>query len=129
MLFKEIDIKCRNVILKGIRDAFKRSDRYNQALKGARTELPRYKQDGTRAKVNQVFFKCEHCLELHKRDNVQVDHIEPVIPINNKLVDFTIHQIFERIFKSTLQVLCTPCHKIKSKQENSDRAKFRRLSK
>ena len=129
MLFRDIEKKVGLVILKGLRDAFKRTKKYQNDLKSAKVTQPRYKQDGTRHKIDSVFFKCEHCLELFKQTEVQLDHIEPVIPTNDTYLNYTIHQMYDRIFNGKTQVLCKPCHKEKTRLETNARAKFRRQAK
>ncbi len=129
MKFSEIDQYCRQVIERGMRDSFKRSTRYNNCLKKARIEKPRLKKDKTLAKKPAVFYKCNQCQDLFKRDEIQIDHINPIIPVSLKLVDLTPTQLLTRIWLGATQVLCKPCHKIKSKFESAARRKFRKLKK
>ena len=55
------------------------------------------------------------------RKDIQVDHIDPVEPIDRKVTDWNEH--IKRLFceVSNLQVLCKPCHLIKSIEENANR--------
>lgn len=62
-------------------------------------------------------YRCASCKEEFTSTNVEVDHIVPVIPPS---IGFTTWDNFiNALFcdNDNLQVLCIPCHKIKSKQE------------
>lgn len=58
-------------------------------------------------------FKCAHCQEEFTAKNVQVDHIQPIG--FDKTWDEFINGLFCEA--DNLQVLCTTCHKIKTKLE------------
>ena len=64
---------------------------------------------------------CNHCGLCFKREEVQVDHKEPVIPLDREIRDW--NEYIERLFCSpnNLQVLCKPCHQIKSNGEKEIR--------
>ena len=64
---------------------------------------------------------CNHCGLCFVGKDVQVDHIEPVVPINQEELDWNMY--IERLFCdiSNLQVLCRECHLIKSNEENEHR--------
>ncbi len=74
-----------------------------------------------------VYFICAHCLAAgdvkfyHKRDEVQVDHIAPVIDTEDGFVgwDTFVPNLFCEI--DNLQVLCKPHHKIKTATETAER--------
>ncbi len=58
----------------------------------------------------------------HGRKEVQVDHKVPVIPLTGW---DTFDAFIERLFCDVagLQVLCKPCHSVKTKAENAKRSK------
>lgn len=62
-------------------------------------------------------YECANCNGLFPAKLVVVDHIEPVVPISGFN---TWDEVISRMFcpVSGLQVLCKPCHKIKTKEEN-----------
>lgn len=64
-------------------------------------------------------FRCHQCGKPFSRKEVQVDHIEPVIPIGMSIDDLTWDTIISRLFCSpeNLQVLCKPCHQKKTNEE------------
>lgn len=63
---------------------------------------------------------CKGCGKYERRMNCQVDHVEPVIPITgwDGLIGFT-----TRLFCAVegLQILCKPCHLLKTNAENIQR--------
>lgn len=65
-------------------------------------------------------YECNICHELHPAKMVITDHIEPVVPLTG-FTDW--HQVITRLFcpPEGLQILCKPCHAIKTKQENAER--------
>jgi hypothetical protein len=71
-------------------------------------------------------YKCAHCAKLF--DKVFVDHIKPVIDPKIGFVDWNTY-IF-RLFcpSNELQILCKPCHGIKTKEENKIRREFQSSS-
>ncbi len=78
---------------------------------------------------------CASCTKLFAMGDTQCDHIEPIIPLTGwplaptselyelepqaKDMNVLIYRTFVPAQK--LQILCKPCHKIKSKLENVER--------
>lgn len=121
----------RNRVKGALRQSFRMSPQMWETLQRARHELPpALKKDGTPGKRFQVRYKCSICGGMFMQKYVQVDHIEPVVPLHKVEAEMTYDEMAERIFcpKSNLQVVCsTPlsknngkpsCHKIKSDEEN-----------
>ena len=117
MLFGKLANIESSCVVRGIRDAFKRSKRYQLAMKKARTTKERTNKDGSISKKPDVYFKCNMCGKLYKRKEVQLDHIQPVIPIQTTLKNLTLDEYIDNIYKHDLQVLCKTCHKSKTKEE------------
>lgn len=65
-------------------------------------------------------FRCAKCLDDFPQKEVEVNHIVPVIPLSG--FD-TWDGVIERMFceKGLLEVLCKPCHKSITKEENEHR--------
>ena len=65
-------------------------------------------------------YTCSHCGFDFPAKDVQVDHINPIVSTGGFT---TWDDLIENLFceKEFLQVLCKPCHKIKSLQENKER--------
>ena len=57
------------------------------------------------------------CKEEFTSKDVEVDHINPVVSIQDGFIDW--NEFIKRLYcgKENLQVLCKPCHKIKTKNE------------
>ena len=70
-----------------------------------------------------MHYKCAECKKLYVATDVQVDHIKPVVDPKKGFVswDSFIDRIFCEI--ENLQVMCKPCHKIKTDQEKLERKK------
>jgi 5-methylcytosine-specific restriction endonuclease McrA len=65
-------------------------------------------------------YKCQHCKDYFIKANVQVDHI---IPCGSLKCSADLESFLERLTPESLdsfQVLCKPCHQIKT---NSERKK------
>lgn len=69
-----------------------------------------------RAKVGPDEYRCNHCEALYSLKGVQVDHIEPVVPID---IHHSWDDYITRLFYGALQVLCRECHATKTALENS----------
>lgn len=68
------------------------------------------------------FYKCNKCKNDFVAKDVEVNHIIPVVPVTGfKSWDDTIERMFCE--KEGLEVLCKPCHKSITKQENEERKK------
>jgi len=124
-------VEERGRIKGAIRRAFRLSPQMREVLQSARVELPPVlKKDGTRGKKNQVRYICAVCGGLFSQKNVQVDHIDPVVPLWMNEADMSYDQIVRGVFcfLSNLQVICsTPmkanggkpsCHRLKTNEEN-----------
>lgn len=124
-------VEERGQIKGAIRRVFRLSPQMQEVLAAARVELPpKLKKDGEPGKKNQVRYTCAVCKNLYQSTNVQVDHIDPVVPLWKAEASMTYDEIARRVFChiSNLQVICsTPmkknngepsCHKIKTDREN-----------
>ena len=66
--------------------------------------------------------KCVECKQLFPQNQMQADHIEPIIPVTGFTTwDDFISRLFCEI--EGFQAICKDCHKIKTKKENEDRRK------
>lgn len=80
----------------------------------ARDVRRRWLQYGTNRKLPEGL--CENC---HKRDGVEIDHIEPVGPRPRVPNDFGLY--IERMMYIKCQRLCKQCHLIKTNAERKKR--------
>ena len=71
-----------------------------------------------RAKVSRGLWECASCKGHFKRHEVQKDHISPVVSTNGEKNDMNIY--IETLFcePENIQILCKPCHGIKTSTEN-----------
>jgi 5-methylcytosine-specific restriction endonuclease McrA len=113
----------QNAAIRGaIRRIFSRSPVKIEVLKKVRREVPRYNKDGSRGKRDAVQYQCAVCKSFVGSTKVEVDHIIPVIEVNEKgFVDW--NMFVERLFcgPENLQVICDPCHDTKTHDERMKR--------
>lgn len=69
-------------------------------------------------------YECAHCHGVFPAKEVQVDHIESVIPLTGFI---SWDDVIKRMFCQAdgLQVLCKTCHAIKSKEEGVERRRIK----
>lgn len=133
-------VEERGRIKGAIRRTFRLFPQVRDTLNKARVELPPLPlKDGGEGKKIRVRYRCAMCGELFSSKNVQVDHINPVVPFYTTLEDMLYDDIVRGICCSidNLQVLCsTPmkqndgkhsCHKKKTDEENFLRREIRKL--
>lgn len=113
-------------IRSALRGAFNRYPPKYEAIKRAASLHPvldpqgvhvRYKSGpraGTRKHVNK--YRCASCNELFAQNAVQVDHI---IPAGSLKTFSDLPEFARKLFCSVdgLQILCKPCHTIKTKED------------
>ena len=70
-------------------------------------------------------YRCAECAKSFGSKEVQVDHIQPVVPLDREIKDW--NEYMSRLFCSSdnLQVLCKPCHKDKCNEETKIRTQFK----
>lgn len=109
----------KNQIKGAIRRIFRLSPWMQLALQKARVEKTRVLKNGQISSRPDVYYQCAMCKNHFKRTEVQVDHIDPVIPAGKTIQDMSYDEIVERIFcrLDNLQVLCKSCHAKKTKLE------------
>lgn len=66
---------------------------------------------------------CNHCGLCFKGKEIQMDHIDPVIPLNKSYDEMDWNEIMSRLFceLENYQCLCRDCHLIKCAEENEER--------
>lgn len=114
-----------NAALRGAwRRIFSRSPLVIEVLNEGRRTVPRYKKDGERHKVDEVQFQCQVCDGWYMRKNIAVDHIIPVIAVENVTGHVDDWNVFhDRLFceKKNLQRICDTCHDKKTYAERMAR--------
>lgn len=96
------------------------------ALRRASTYWWALSEAMSRAKVGRGLWQCNSCKEHFKKNEVQRDHIEPVVSTNGGVNDLNTY--VETLFcePENIQILCKSCHSVKSSQEASLRAIHRK---
>lgn len=113
--------------------AFSSSDIVKEKYKSVRIEKVRITPKGNVSKVPDVYFPCNICGNHFKREETQCDHIEPVVPVqvSGKFMSWDV--LFEERLcvedLNQLQILCKPCHGVKSSEENKARREWRKKPK
>lgn len=80
------------------------------------------------SRVARGLYRCAECHNDFKRADVQLDHIEPVVPIKEDWINEdgspNWNLFIERLFceKEGYQMLCTVCHDAKTTTEDTMRA-------
>lgn len=71
-------------------------------------------------KRHKYEYQCEHCEQWFQQKEITVDHRVPTGPLKcfTDLAGF-VQRMF--VSKEKLQLLCKPCHKIKTQQERMER--------
>lgn len=110
------DKKAKNWLISTLRRASYRWPARNESLKLAR--------------IDRGLYQCAICKGSFKRDQVQLDHIVPVIPLTGTFS--TWDEFINRLFCPVdgYQVICAEnCHSAKTAIEDSTRAMFNKKRK
>ena len=108
--------QLQNYVIKALRRADHRYPYRNIAIREAYVKTEKNPKTGRAVKM----YKCACCEALFMRSELQVDHKEPVVPIEGfDNWDGLINRLFCK--SEERQVLCIPCHQEKSKEENKQR--------
>lgn len=83
--------------------------------------------DASRPRVSKWAF-CTECGLIDAAYKHQVDHISPIVATTETLEDLTWDELVNRLWcdESNLKLICIPCHKEKSKQENKERRLYKK---
>lgn len=104
-----------------LRRTFSRSPIIREVLFKVRREVPKYNKDGSRSKKDAVQYRCNACSNYVGSTKVSVDHISPVVSVDEGFVDF--NTFISRLFcdSTNLQVVCDDCHNTKTQAERISR--------
>jgi len=89
-----------------------------------------YVKDGENPKTGRKckLYKCEQCLKLFAKKDVQADHITPAIGVEGfQSWDLFIERLL--VEENAYQVLCKACHQVKSNEEQEARRQFKKQEK
>lgn len=113
------EARFRSFVVSALRAASRRWPPKYQSLKAAFVGKKVNAKTGKMA----MHYKCAECKKHFVAVDVQVDHITPVVDPKKGFIswDVFIDRMFVEIDK--LQVLCKPCHKVKTDEEKQQRKK------
>lgn len=116
-----ISNKERNLIKGALRRVFSRSDLRREALNKHDIQFT----DINRPRVTKWSF-CGECGVITPKYLMQIDHVVPIIKLNETLEDLTWDELIDRLWCNinNLLPLCKECHKLKTKAENKERRAF-----
>lgn len=117
--------KERNLIKGALRRCFSRSELRKEALESA--TIPH--TDPNRPRVTK-WGVCQECGEIVPRYLMEVDHHDPVVPLDTAFEDITTwDEVVDRMWChiKNLRPLCEGCHDRKSKAENQTRRAIKKL--
>jgi 5-methylcytosine-specific restriction endonuclease McrA len=79
------------------------------------------------AEVAKERYRCAGCSAIVDRKSAAADHIDPVVDISRGFEGWDSYAA--RLFcqRSGLQVLCKACHSAKTKAENVERKKWKKI--
>lgn len=102
-----------------IRGALRRAAVKYPAKGAVKKEARRAKPKGAPGR-HRFEYQCNHCNEWFKDSDTQVDHI---VPAGSLLSYDHLPGFVERLFcePDGLQVLCKPCHQVKTNDERKER--------
>ena len=111
-----------NAAIRGaLRRLFARSPIVQEVVQSSRKEAPRYNKDGSRHKKNWVQRECQVCGAWVSSSKINVDHIVPVVSVDEGFIDW--NTFVSRLFcnKNNLQRICSTCHDNKTHKETTSR--------
>jgi 5-methylcytosine-specific restriction endonuclease McrA len=113
------EARFRSFITSALRAASRRWPPKYKALKDAFVGRKVNAKTGKLA----MHYRCAACRKHFVAADVQVDHIVPVVDPKKGFVSWDV--FIERMFVEieNLQVLCKPCHKVKTDKEKDQRKK------
>jgi hypothetical protein len=123
---ERISAKERGLIKGAIRRVFSRSDLRRSILEAGKVDY----FDPNRPRVKK-WTRCSACGKLTPTYLAEVDHTDPIIPVDRSLESMTWDEIIDRVFCSpnNLAILDKICHKLKTASENAERRKIKKESK
>jgi len=104
-----------------LRRAFARSPFVTEIVQESRREVPKYNKDGSLAKKPHVQRQCEVCKSWVGSTKIAVDHVTPVVSVEEGFQDW--NEFMARLWcdRSNLQRICSDCHDSKTQIERIGR--------
>lgn len=116
----------QNSVIRGaLRRAFARSPAVQEVMNASRREIPRYTKSGERHKKNWVQRECQVCGAWVSTSKMAVDHINPVVSVDEGFQDWNAFVARLWCDASNLQRICDTCHDKKTQEERIARLKIK----
>lgn len=115
--------KERNLLKSAFRRIFSRSDLRKAVLTKSEVSYT----DALRPRVKK-WSECSICHKFHPTYLMDIDHKDPVVPLNKSMLDMTLDELADRIWcdVENLAAICKECHNSKSKAENKLRREYKK---
>lgn len=107
-----------------LRRAFSRSDLRRQVLEAS---IIRGYTDPSRPRV-KTWCRCAICKKPTPKSYVEIDHIEPLIPVDRTFEEMSLDEVVDRLWcdPANLQAICPEDHDVKSKLEAKQRREHKK---
>lgn len=111
--------KERGLLKGAVRRVFSRSELRKKVLDAS---VASHATMTFRPKV-KCWCKCAGCGKLEAKSYMVVDHIDPLIPVNQSMLEMSWDEVIDRTWcvEANLQVLCPDCHDTKTAAERVQR--------
>ena len=121
-----ITVKERNLLKGAIRRVFSRSEIRRKIIDLSVVQHT----DDSRKRVKN-WCRCPVCKKFIAKSYMQVDHVIPIIGVDETLDDLSWDTVIDRIWceENNLMAICVDCHKAKTKEENKQRRKAKKEKK
>ena len=105
-----MDRRTLQLIFSAIRNSFKETSRFQETLNSSLSATTGPK-GGRR-------YTCHTCGSLLTIKELEIHHQIPCTPYNKYWYELTVDEYYTRVFTLPIVVLCKPCHKAETKQQN-----------
>lgn len=119
-----LTVKERNLIKGAIRRVFSRSELRKAAIEASRIDH----HDPERPRVKK-WSLCPICKVKTPTYLMECDHINPIIPVGLSLEEMSWDEVINNVWCDIINLLaiCKTCHHEKSKIENAERRRLKKL--
>ncbi len=119
--------KERNLLKAAIRRVFSRSELRKEVIEKSRVTFVPQRSRDLKPRTTKWSI-CQECATYTPTYLMEVDHISPIIKIDEKLEDLTWDELVDRVWcnLNNLVAKCKPCHKLKTKAENAERRRLKK---
>lgn len=126
MMNDRITKKERNLIKGKINSVFSRSELRARVIEASIV----IHSDPSRPRVKKWVI-CNVCKKLEAKSYMEVDHVDPKIPIYSSFEDMSLDIYIDRTWcaENNLQAICPPCHRQKGALEMKERRRIKKESK